>query len=329
VLLPESDSSARWEGKDHPALESSIKAALPGANVTITNANGSQDTQLTQAESDLTNGACILVVAPHDSAGASAIVSEAKKDNVPVISYDRLITDPDVNFYVSFDGVAVGTAQGQYISDHYKQYVTATGNKNIAFIDGSHDDNNALLFAKGAHNILDPIITSGALTKVYEQFTPGWDNPTARTEMEGVLTKNNNKIAVAYVMNDGMAGTVIAALTAQHLNGKVLVTGQDATVAGIQQILLGNQGMTVYKPVIKEAQATAQLVAALSNGTATSTIATGTVTNGTASTPSVLLPVTSVDKSNIATTVIADGYVTKQDVCTGLPAGTAPDICGS
>jgi D-xylose transport system substrate-binding protein len=317
VLLPESASSARWEGKDRPALQSAITAALPGATVKIDNANGSDDTQLQQAEADLTAGYCILVVAPHDSAKASAIVQKAKADKVPVIAYDRLIKDPDLNYYVSFDNFAVGVAQGQYIADHYKDYVSA-GHNNIAFIKGSQDDNNAILFANGAHSVIDKL----PLTNVYETFTPNWDNPTAQTEMEAALTKANNDIQVAYVANDGMATTVIAALTAQKLNGKVLVTGQVATAAGVQQILLGNQNMTIYKPIANEAKGTAQLVAALSQGTGTSSIANQTTDNSGVKTPSVLLPVTSVDKTNVATTVIADGYVTKADLCNGLPAGT-------
>jgi D-xylose transport system substrate-binding protein len=322
VLLPESDTSSRWEGKDHPLLQQQISADLPGAQITITNANGNQDTQLSQAEADLTAGDCILVVAAHDSSAAASIVQEAHKSHVPVIAYDRLINDTSLDYYVSFDNVAVGVAQGNYIQANYQSYVTANGNNNIAFIDGSQTDNNALLFSKGVHSVLDPLITAGTLKKVYETFTPGWDNPTAQTEMEAALTSSGNKLAIAYVANDGMAGTVIAALTSAHLNGKVLVTGQDATVAGIQQILLGNQSMTVYKAIVKEASATAQLVAALSNGTSTASIATSTTAYNGTNIPSALEPVIAVDKTNIATTVLADGFVTKSDICQGVPAGT-------
>ncbi len=190
-------------------------------------------------------------------------------------------------------------------------------------IDGSDTDNNAKLFGDGAHSILDPLITSGALKKVYEQFTPGWDNATAQTEMEAALTANHNKVAVAYVMNDGMANTVIAALKAQGLAGKVLVTGQDAEVSGIRNILLGDQSMTIYKPIKKLADSVGQLVAAISNGDDTSSIATPAIKNPNgAAIPSVLNPVTEVDITNIATTVIADNFVTKADVCQGVPAGT-------
>jgi D-xylose transport system substrate-binding protein len=324
-LLPESASSARWESKDHPLVVQAIQAALPGATVDVTNANGDSNTQQSQAEQDLTKGDCILVVAPHDSSAAAAIVSAAHQQNVPVIAYDRLINSTSLDYYVSFDNQKVGELQGQYIAANYQKYVTQNGNNNIYFIDGAQTDNNALLFSKGVHFILDPLITAGKLNKVYEVFTPNWDNPTAQTEMEQALTAHSNKIAIDYVANDGMAGTVIQALTAQHLNGKVLVTGQDATVAGIQQILLGNQSMTVYKPNIKEAQSTAQIVAALSNGDSASmiasTIATQTVAYNGTNIPSILDTPISLDITN-ANMVLTDGYWQKSDICNGIPAGT-------
>jgi D-xylose transport system substrate-binding protein len=324
VLLPETATSARWDGKDKPALLQDIPATLSGAHVDYNNAQGSADTQQTQAEADLTNGDCILVVAPSDSQKSAAIVAAAKAKGVPVISYDRLIYSNDLNYYVSFDGVAVGQLQGQYVADHYKDYTKTS--KNLVMINGSQTDNNALLFSKGAHIPIDPLVASGALKKVYEKFTPDWVNATAQTEMEAALTANANSVAVAYVANDGMANSAIAALKTHHLNGKVLVTGQDATVAGIQNILTGDQGMTVYKAISKEAQATADLVAAISKGTDTGTVTQGKTTtvpiSGGAPIPSVLETPVAVDKTNIASTVLADGFVTKSDICTGLPAGT-------
>jgi D-xylose transport system substrate-binding protein len=325
VLLPETATSARWDGKDRPALQSDIPATLPGAHVDYNNAQGDANLQQTQAQADLTNGDCILVVAPSDSQKAAAIVAAAKVKGVPVISYDRLIYSNDLNYYVSFDGVAVGQLQGQYVAQHYQSYVHGS-NKNTVMIDGAQTDNNALLFAKGAHMALDPLFSSGALKKVYEQYTPNWDNPTAQTEMQGALTANQNNVQVAYVANDGMANSVIAALKAVHLNGKVLVTGQDATVAGIQNILTGDQGMTVYKAINKEAQATADLVAAISKGTDTNAVTKGQTTtvpiSGGAAIPSVLETPVAVDKTNIASTVLADGFVTKSEICSGLPPGT-------
>lgn len=324
VLLPETATSARWDTYDRPYLINDIKQQLPGASVDYNNAQGSAATQMTQAQADLTKGDCILVVAPSDSIQAAAIVSAAKQRGVPVIAYDRLIYSNDLNYYVSFDNTKVGQLQGQYIADHYKSYVSP-GHNNLVMINGSKTDNNALLFAKGAHSVLDPLISSKALNLVYEQYTPNWDNPTAQTEMQAALTRTQNNVQIAYVANDGMAGTVIAALKAVHLNGKVLVTGQDATVAGLQQILEGNQMMTVYKAIKLEAGATAQLVAAISNGTDTSSIVNGSTTipqTGGANIPSVLETPVAVDKTNISSTVIADGFVTANQLCTGLPAGT-------
>jgi D-xylose transport system substrate-binding protein len=169
------------------------------------------------------------------------------------------------------------------------------------------------------------LFNSGALKNVYEKFTPDWNNATAQTEMQAALTANQNKVAVAYVANDGMANNVIAALKAVKLNGKVLVTGQDATTAGIHNILTGDQAVTVYKAIAKEAMATAQLVAAISNGTDTSSLTNGQTAipqTGGASIPSVLETPVAVDKTNIKSTVVADGFVKVSDICASLPAGT-------
>ncbi len=330
VLLPETATSARWDNKDRPLLQKLIPQQLPGATVDYNNAQGNADTQQTQAQADLTNGDCILVLAPVDSIKSASIVAAAKAKNVPVIAYDRLVYSANLNYYVSFDNKKVGQLQGQYIADHYQTYVSTNGTTNTVMINGAQTDNNALLFAAGAHNALDPLFASGELKKVYDQFTPNWDNATAQTEMQAALTANGNKVAVAYVANDGMANNVIAALKAVKLNGKVLVTGQDATAAGIHNILIGDQAMTVYKAITKEANATAQLVAAISKGTGTSSITNGAITAIPASggaaagtnIPSALQVPVAVDKSNIASTVIADGFVTAADVCTGLPKGT-------
>ncbi len=322
ILMPETTSSPRWEAYDHPLLVSSIKSALPGVSIDYANAGGDTSVQQSQAEADLTRGDCILVVAAHDSSAAAAIVTAAKRQNVPVIAYDRLIQSNDLNYYVSFNNVQVGYLQGEYIVDHYKSYVSP-GHNNIAFIKGAPTDNNALLFSQGAHQALDPLINSGTLKNVYEQYTPNWSPVVGQTEMEAALTKTANNIQLVLASNDDLAGGVIQALKAQHLAGKVLVTGQDATVPGLQRILEGTQGMTVYKPIIKEAQATAQLVAAISNGTGVSSLINGsTKTQGGASIPSVLETPKTVDKSNIASTVLADGFVTKAQLCSGLPAGT-------
>jgi len=324
VLLPESDSSARYEAYDRPLLEREIKAAIPGVTIQYANANNNAATQQNQAEAALTKGACILVVDPNDSDQASVIVQQAKASGVPVIAYDRLIQDPDTAFYVSFDNERVGELQGQYIVDQYK-----AGNLNLekgatlVMINGSQTDNNALLFRKGALKALQPLIDSGDLNLVFDQYTPNWDNARAQSLMEGVLTKEGNNIDIAYVANDGMANTVIAALRAQRINGKVLVTGQDATATGIQNILTGDQTMTIYKPIVEEAKATARLVAALSNGEDVGSLINGqTEVKGGGTIPSVLEAPLVVDKTNVESTVVKDGYLTKEQICSGLSGDT-------
>lgn len=328
VLLPESDTSARYEAYDRPLLEKEIKAAMPGVTIQYSNANGNADTQQNQAEAALTKGACILVVGPNDSEKAATIVQQAKSSGVPVIAYDRLIQDPDTAFYVSFDNERVGELQGQFIVDQFK--AGALGLKrgaNLAMINGSQTDNNALLFHQGALSALQPLIDSGDLKLIYDQFTPNWEAARAQSAMEGVLTKESNNVQIAYVANDGLANTVIAALREQNLAGKVLVTGQDATLTGIQNILGGTQAMTIYKPIAQEARATAQLVAALSKGEDASSIANRqTDIEGGGQLRSVLLDPIVVDKTNVADTVIKDGFLTKEEVCQGLPAG-AGSVC--
>ena len=327
-LLPESATAARWEAADKPDVVKAIQNALPGATVDTPNAQGKATDQQTQAESELTKGACILIVAPVDSTASSAIVAKAKAQGVPVIAYDRLIYSDDLNYYASFDGFAVGKAQGDYIAAHYQQYVQQNGNNNVMMINGSDTDNNAKLFGSGAHSVLDPLFSAGTLKNVYEKSTPGWTNSIAQTEAEAALTANQNKIAIAYVMNDGMANTVIAALKGRNLNGKVLVTGQDAEVSGIRNILLGDQSMTVYKPITKLADSVGKLVAAISNGTDTASLANQQVKNpsGSAQIKSILNPVTEVDISNVKTTVVADGFVKVADICQGVPSG-AGGVC--
>lgn len=328
ILLPESDSSARYEAYDRPLLEKEIKAALPGVTIQYSNANNNATTQQNQADAALTKGACILVIDPNDSDQASVIVQQAKSSGVPVIAYDRLIQDPDTAYYVSFNNVRVGELQGQYIVDQFRKgaYGLKSG-ANLVMINGAQTDNNALQFREGAMNVLKPLIDNKELNLVFDQYTPNWDNVRAQSIMDGILTQQKNNVQVAYVANDGMANTVIAALRTQKLDGKVLVTGQDATLTGIQNILTGDQSMTVYKPIAKEAQATAQLVAALSRGENPGNLVNGqTPLKSNAQVASVLLTPVVVDKSNVEQTVIADGYLNKAQICNGLEGDTT-GIC--
>lgn len=257
----------------------------------------------------MTNGAKVLVLDPVDSKAAATIVNEAQKQGVKVISYDRMITDAPVDYYVSFDNEKVGEMQGQYIADHTKKGGT------IVMIDGAQTDNNALQFKAGAHKILDPLFSNGTFKLGYETFTPNWDPANGLREMEGALTTLNNNVDGVLSANDGLAGSIIQALHAQGLDGKIPVTGQDATNAGLNRILAGTQSMTVYKAVPQEAQAAAQLAVDLLGGQQPdSTLVSGSVNNGSKDVPAVLLNPVVVTKDNIQSTVIADGFTTMAQI---------------
>lgn len=334
VLLPDTISSPRWEQYDHPLLIKAIEVAIPGVQIDYNNAYGVSDTQITAAKQDLEQGDCILVIASVDSVASAQIVSAAKAQNVPVIAYDRLIESSDTNYYVSFDGVAVGKLQAQYIVDKYRNFsvtnqATGVAHTNVLMISGSQTDTNALLFSKGAHEILDPLFADKTLTFENEVFTPGWSGPLAGTEAAVQLSNSSGDIQVLYVANDDMAANVIGTMKQMGISNNVLITGQDASAAGIRNILLGNQSMTVYKPIVKEAQGVGALVKALHNGTSTAAITGGntSATSDGGSIPSVLVQPVSVDIKNIQLTVLKDHYVRVVDICQGVNNEAAASIC--
>ncbi len=320
VLLPDSQSSARWETADRPYLAQAFQAA--GVTYSIVNAEGDPTTQATQADQAITNGAKVILLVNLDSGSGAAIIAKARDAKVKVIDYDRLtIQGPGADFYVSFDNVQVGKLQGQGLVDAVK----AAGIKNprVAELNGSPTDNNATLFKQGYDSVLDPLYKSGGWTKVADEWVPGWDNQQALTIFEQILTKAGGKVDAALAANDGLAGAVIAALANQGLK-PIPVTGQDATVGGLQNILAGKQSMTVYKPIKKEADAAAALAIALVKGTDTKSLATGSINNKTNNIPAVLLTPESVTKENIASTVIADGFQKWSDICVGNFAQYCP-----
>ncbi|KAM3100424.1 sugar ABC transporter substrate-binding protein [Phormidesmis sp. 146-35] len=328
LLLPETDTSTRWETYDRPLLQQQITKELPGVQIQYANANNDADNQQNQAESMLTRGACILVVGAKDSQKAAAIVQSAKNAGVPVVAYDRLIQDDGLAYYVSFDNVRVGELQGQYIIDQYRKgaYGLKRGS-NVVLLNGSQTDNNALQFRQGALNKLKPLFDSKELNLVFDQYTPNWDVTRAQSLTDSVLTQENNNVQAIYAASDILSTGAIAALRSQNLNGKVLVTGQDANASNIQAILTGDQTMTIYKPIIDIATSTGKVVAALSNGTDLKALTNAvTKTSGGAEIPSALSNPQVVDKSNIKSTVIADGFLKVEDICRGLPAG-AGGVC--
>jgi D-xylose transport system substrate-binding protein len=313
VLLPDSASSARWEADDRRFLSAAFDAA--GVTYSIVNAEGNAQTQLTQAEQAITNGAKVLLIVNLDSASGAAIIELARANGVAVIDYDRLtIEGPGADFYVSFDNESVGRLQGEGLV----AAVEAAGieNPRVAVLNGSPTDNNATLFANGYNSVIDPLFESGEWTEVADQSVPDWDNQQALVIFEQILTDAGGEVDAAIAANDGLAGAVIAALQNQGLPF-IPVTGQDATVGGIQNVLAGRQSMTVYKAIKAEAEAAAALAIAIVNGEDTSSMVTGSVNNGTNDIPSVLLVPVSVTADNVAETVIADGFRTWEEICVG------------
>jgi len=313
VLLPDSKSSARWENDDRKFLSAAFDEA--GVTYSIVNAEGDAAQQTTLADAAITNGAKVILLVNLDSGSGAAIIAKAREAGIKVIDYDRLTVQGDgADFYVSFDNEAVGKLQGEGLV----KAVADAGLKNpaVAVLNGSPTDNNATLFANGYNSVIKPLFDSKEWTLVDDQSVPDWDNTQAQTIFEQMLTAAGGKIDAAIAANDGLANAVATALQNQGLP-YIPVTGQDATVGGIQNILAGRQSMTVYKGIKQEAEAAASLAIALVKGEDTSTMATGAINNGTNDVPSVLLVPVGVTKENIAETVIADGFRTWAEICVG------------
>ncbi len=311
VLLPDSKSSARWETADRPLLAAAFKAA--GVEATIQNAEGDKSTQQQQAEQAITNGAKVILLVNLDSGSGAAIEANAKSQGVKVIDYDRLTLKGSADYYVSFDNVEVGKLQGQGLADALKDQKGAT----VAELNGSPTDNNATLFKQGYDSVLDPLYKDGSLKKVADQSVPDWDNQKGLQIFEQMLQKEGNKIDGVLAANDGLGNAAISALKQAKLK-QIPVTGQDATVEGLQNILAGDQYMTVYKAIKAEADAASKLAIALAKGEEPeSGLVNGESDDGARKVPSVLLKPVAVTKDNIADTVIADGFVKKEELCSG------------
>ena len=293
VLLPDSKSSVRWETVDRPLLQKALEAG--GVDATITNAEGDKSTQQQQAEQAITNGAKVILLVNLDSGSGAAIEANAKSQGVKAIDYDRLTLDTDANdYYVSFDNEQVGKLQGQGLVD-------CLGDKKgarIAELNGSPTDNNATLFKNGYDSVLKPKYESGDFVKVDDQSVPDWDNQKALTIFEQILQKADNKVDGVLAANDGLGNAAISALKQRKLP-QIPVTGQDATLEGLQNIVNGDQCMTVYKQIENEANAAAELAIALAKGEKP-TADTVPIDNGTHSVPSVLETPVAVTKDNIS-----------------------------
>jgi D-xylose transport system substrate-binding protein len=304
VILPDTVSSPRWESQDRPALEEAFKAA--GVEYDIQNAGGDAQQMQTIAQQMVTGGVTVLAIVNLDSASGAAIQQQAKGQGVKTIDYDRLTLGGSADYYVSYDNNQVGALQGQGLAD-----CLGAVDANIAYLNGSPDDNNATLFSAGAHSVLDKVST---YKNVAEQAVPKWDPQQAATIFEQLYTQANGNVQGVYAANDTLANAAIQTL---KRNGqKVPVTGQDAATSGLQNILSGDQCMTVWKPADGEAKALADTAVAVLKGETVTTQGTTPDKEGNREVPSILLDPISITKDNLAES-ITKGAGTAADVCTG------------
>jgi D-xylose transport system substrate-binding protein len=314
VILPETATSARWEGFDKPMLEAALKAE--GLDPDIQNAQGDVQKFSTLADGMINDGVKVLIIAAINSEIGGTVAQKANAQGIPTIDYDRLNLGGSSDYYVSFDNVKVGELQGQGLADALK----AKKGAQVIEIEGAPTDNNATLFHEGQEKVLKPLYDNGTLKLVQSQPIDNWDNQKGGTTFEQILTSNGGKVDGVVAANDGLAGAIITVLKKNGLNGKVPVTGQDATADGLKAILAGDQYMTVFKPIKQEAEATAKLAKALAAGDkdAADKIATATSDDpeGNRKVKSVLSEPFLITKNEVKR-VIDEGYVKADEVCTG------------
>jgi D-xylose transport system substrate-binding protein len=304
----------RWQ-RDKELVEKRAKEL--GMPVSVQVANGDDSLQIKQAENLLTQGVDVLIVAPHNGEIAASIVEAAHRQGVPVISYDRLIKNSDVDLYVSHQVIKIGEMQAKYLLDHVNKKPA-----NFVVVGGSPTDNNAILLHNGQMNILKPAVDGGDVKIVADQYAKEWQASAALNIVENALTQANNQVDAVVASNDGTARGAIQALEGQNLAGKVLVSGQDADLASLQLIVLGKQTMTIYKPIQPLAYTAVESAIKLARGEKIDT--SETIDNGKIKVPSILLEPVAVDRSNLLTTVVKDGYQTLDKICAGIPTDKCP-----
>jgi D-xylose transport system substrate-binding protein len=310
VILPDSKSSVRWETADRTYLGDAFKAA--GVEFDIQNAEGDKTKMATIADQMITSGVKVLMIVNLDSPSGAAIEQKAAAAGVKTIDYDRLTLGGSAAVYVSFDNVKVGELQGEgLIKCLTDKNVT---NPKVVELNGSPTDNNATLFKQGYDSKLDPKYAAGWV-KVDDQSVPDWDNQKGGQIFEQMLTKANGAIDGVLAANDGLGNAAIAVLKKNNL--QLPVTGQDASTQGLQNILAGDQCMTVYKAVKKEADAAAAAAIALLKGETPK--ATGEVddTQTNKKVAAILATPVAIYKDNVKD-VVADGYVTAAALCKGF-----------
>jgi len=323
VILPDATTSPRWEGNDRPSLKAAFDAA--GIESDIQNAGGDTAKFGTICDSMINEGVKVLMIVNLDSESGAACLKKATGAGIVSIDYDRLTLGGGASYYVSFDNVQVGALMGEGLTKCLDD--AGTTKANIIYINGAATDNNAALFKQGYEEALQPKIDAGDYTLVGD-VSGEWDANKAATAFDGLYTKNAGKVDGIVSANDTMAGGIIARLTANKIAGKVPVTGQDASIEGLQRVLAGTQCMTVYKNTNLEAELASQLAIAVINGDeaeadalADQTVAdseTGEDVKSALATPEAIYQ-DGVKK------VIDEGFQTAADVCTGAYAKLCQD----
>jgi D-xylose transport system substrate-binding protein len=312
LLLPETKTT-RYEAKDRPLFTAKLKQLCPSCKLLYSNASQDASKQQAQAEAAITNGADAIVLDAVDVKSVGAIVKHANQEKIPVIAYDRLISDADIAYYVSFDNVKQGRIQAQTLLD---KLGSGADGKSIVMVNGAPTDPSAGDYKKGAHEVFDK---SGVkIAKEYD--TPDWSPDKAQREMEQSITAlGKDGFVGAYSANDGMASGIIAAMKSAGITPSSRpTTGGDSEAAAIQRILAGEQYSTIYLAIKQQAETSAELAVAAAEGKAApSGLVNAQVDNGLKQVPSVLLSPISVTKANIKDTVIKDGFLTPAEICTG------------
>jgi D-xylose transport system substrate-binding protein len=296
---------ARWQ-RDRDMMVA--RATALGAEVLVQSANGDDARQISDVEGLLTRHVDVLIVIPHDGKAMAKAVGLAHEAGVPVVAYDRLIVDSDLDAYVSFDNVRVGALQAQYVVDH----LATPGKGKIVRVLGSKTDNNAALVKKGQDEVLAPYLERGDIRIVHEDWADDWKPENAKKIVNAAISVHGHDFEAVLASSDGTASGAVQALSEEGLAGKVIVTGQDAELVACQRVVGGTQAMTVYKPLRHLADSAMELAVQLS--TKRVIVAKQSVDNGKVQVPAVLLDVVVATRENMMETVVRDGFLTRGEV---------------
>lgn len=302
LLMDTLQQEERWQRDRDLFLE---RAKELDADVLVEAAERDDARQLQQAESLLERGVQALVVVPHGAEAAGRIVEAAKKRNVPVISYDRLILKADVDLYLSYDNRRVGEQQAQFLRNRAPK-------GNYILLGGAPTDYNAKLIREGQMAALDDAVKRGEIKIVANPWTPDWKADAAMELTEAALKKARNQVVAVVASNDVTAGGAIRALEKNGLAGKVVVSGQDANLDAVRRIVSGTQTMTVYKPLRPLARGAASAAVQMAKGEKVE--GTSTINNGLKEVQSLLLTPIGVHKDLVDQIIISDKFHTREKV---------------